>query len=65
MDAGFGNILDQDTDNLILQQQALEASTKRGLTLGKLMPCAQLPQVHGHGTAGSGLEGVAAGVIAN
>jgi nitrite reductase/ring-hydroxylating ferredoxin subunit len=34
MDAGFGNILDQDTDNLILQQQGLEASAKHGLTLG-------------------------------
>jgi hypothetical protein len=34
MDAGFGGILDQDTDNLILQQQGLEASAKHGLTLG-------------------------------
>jgi hypothetical protein len=34
MDAGFGAILDQDTDNLMLQQQGLEASAKRGLTLG-------------------------------
>ena len=34
MDAGFGNILDQDTDNLILQQEGLEASAKHGLTLG-------------------------------
>ncbi|HET8711908.1 MAG TPA: aromatic ring-hydroxylating dioxygenase subunit alpha [Spongiibacteraceae bacterium] len=33
MPAGFGNILDQDTDNLILQQEGLEASAKRGLTL--------------------------------
>ena len=34
MDAGFGGILDQDTDNLILQQEGLEASAKHGLTLG-------------------------------
>ncbi|MFD1611516.1 SRPBCC family protein [Sphingomonas tabacisoli] len=34
MDPGFGKILDQDTDNLFLQQEGLEASAKRGLTLG-------------------------------
>lgn len=34
MDPGFGVILDQDTDNLILQQEGLEASAKQGLTLG-------------------------------
>jgi len=34
MDPGFGAILDQDTDNLILQQEGLEASAKRGITLG-------------------------------
>jgi nitrite reductase/ring-hydroxylating ferredoxin subunit len=34
MDPGFGAILDQDTDNLFLQQEGLEASVKRGLTLG-------------------------------
>ncbi|MGE3690445.1 MAG: SRPBCC family protein [Novosphingobium sp.] len=34
MDPGFGGILDQDTDNLILQQEGLEASAKHGLTLG-------------------------------
>jgi nitrite reductase/ring-hydroxylating ferredoxin subunit len=34
MDPGFGAILDQDTDNLVLQQEGLEASAKRGLTLG-------------------------------
>jgi phenylpropionate dioxygenase-like ring-hydroxylating dioxygenase large terminal subunit len=34
MDPGFGRILDQDTDNLILQQQGIEASAKRGITLG-------------------------------
>ena len=34
MDAGFGKIFDQDTDDLILQQEGLEASAKRGLTLG-------------------------------
>lgn len=34
MDPGFGDILDQDTDNLVLQQQGLEASAKGGLTLG-------------------------------
>jgi hypothetical protein len=34
MDAGFGGILDQDTDNLFLQQEGLEASAKHGLTLG-------------------------------
>lgn len=33
MDAGFGAILDQDTENLILQQEGLEASAKHGLTL--------------------------------
>ncbi len=33
MDPGFGGILDQDTDNLILQQEGLEASAKHGLTL--------------------------------
>jgi nitrite reductase/ring-hydroxylating ferredoxin subunit len=34
MDPGFGNILDQDTDNLVLQQEGIEASAKRTLTLG-------------------------------
>jgi len=34
MDPGFGRILDQDTDNLFAQQEGLEASAKRGLTLG-------------------------------
>jgi nitrite reductase/ring-hydroxylating ferredoxin subunit len=34
MDPGFGLILDQDTDNLTLQQQGLEASAKPGITLG-------------------------------
>lgn len=34
MPEGFGVILDQDTENLILQQEGLEASAKRGLTLG-------------------------------
>ena len=34
MDPGFGGILDQDTDNLFLQQEGLEASAKHGLTLG-------------------------------
>jgi nitrite reductase/ring-hydroxylating ferredoxin subunit len=34
MDPGFGAILDQDTENLILQQEGLEASAKQGLTLG-------------------------------
>lgn len=34
MDPGFGAILDQDTENLILQQEGLEASAKKGLTLG-------------------------------
>ncbi len=34
MDNGFGAILDQDTENLLLQQQGLEASAKGGLTLG-------------------------------
>lgn len=34
MDPGFGAILDQDTDNLVLQQEGLEASAKPGLTLG-------------------------------
>ena len=34
MDPGFGVILDQDTNNLFLQQEGLEASAKQGLTLG-------------------------------
>ncbi len=34
MDPGFGEILDQDTENLLLQQQGLEASAKPGITLG-------------------------------
>jgi nitrite reductase/ring-hydroxylating ferredoxin subunit len=34
MDPGFGQILDQDTENLILQQEGLEASAKAGITLG-------------------------------
>lgn len=34
MDPGFGAILDQDTDNLFLQQEGVEASAKPGLTLG-------------------------------
>ncbi len=34
MDPGFGAILDQDTDNLILQQEGLEASAKPGMSLG-------------------------------
>lgn len=34
MDPGFGGILDQDTDNVGLQQEGIEASAKRGLTLG-------------------------------
>jgi nitrite reductase/ring-hydroxylating ferredoxin subunit len=34
MPGPFGVILDQDTDNLFLQQEGLEASAKRGLTLG-------------------------------
>ena len=34
MDPGFGAILDQDTDNLLLQQEGLEASAKPGITLG-------------------------------
>jgi hypothetical protein len=34
MDPGFGQILDQDTDNLRLQQEGLEASAKRTITLG-------------------------------
>src|SRR5690349_8515143 len=31
MDPGFGKIMDQDTDNLFLQQEGLEASAKHGL----------------------------------
>lgn len=34
MDPGFGAILDQDTENLLLEQEGLEASAKQGLTLG-------------------------------
>ena len=33
MDPGFGAILDQDTENLLLEQEGLEASAKQGLTL--------------------------------
>lgn len=33
MPPGFGAILDQDTENLLLQQEGLEASAKRGMTL--------------------------------
>lgn len=34
MDPGFGLILDQDTENLLLQQEGLEATAKPGITLG-------------------------------
>jgi len=34
MDPGFGKILDQDTDNLLAQQEGLETSVKQGITLG-------------------------------
>ncbi len=34
MPEGFGAILDQDTENLVLQQEGLEASAKQGITLG-------------------------------
>lgn len=34
MDPGFGAILDQDTENLLLEQEGLEASAKKGITLG-------------------------------
>jgi hypothetical protein len=34
MDPGFGAILDQDTTNLMLQQEGLEAASKKSLTLG-------------------------------
>ena len=34
MDKGFGHIMDQDTENLFAQQEGIEASAKRGLTLG-------------------------------
>ena len=34
MDKGFALIIDQDTENLVLQQEGLEASAKSGLTLG-------------------------------
>ena len=34
MDPGFGAILDQDTENLLLEQEGLEATAKPGLTLG-------------------------------
>lgn len=34
MDPGFGAILDQDTENLLLQQEGVEASAKPGITLG-------------------------------
>jgi len=34
MAPGFGGILDQDTDNLLLQQEGLEAASKKSLTLG-------------------------------
>lgn len=34
MDPGFGNILDQDTGNLLAQQEGLETTVKSGITLG-------------------------------
>lgn len=34
MDPGFGAILDQDTENLLLEQEGIEASARKGLTLG-------------------------------
>jgi len=34
MAPGFGGILDQDTENLLLQQEGLEAASKKTLTLG-------------------------------
>lgn len=34
MDPGFGAILDQDTENLLLEQEGLEAACKPGITLG-------------------------------
>ncbi len=34
MDPGFGGILDQDTENLLLQQEGFEATAKQGQTLG-------------------------------
>ncbi len=34
MAPGFGGILDQDTENLLLQQEGLEAASKKSLTLG-------------------------------
>ena len=34
IDPGFGAILDQDTDNLLLQQEGFEATAKRSMTLG-------------------------------
>jgi len=34
MDPGFGAILDQDTENLLLEQEGLEATAKPGITLG-------------------------------
>src|SRR3546814_1470453 len=34
MDPGFGAILDQDTDNLVMQQQGLADSARAGLTPG-------------------------------
>ncbi len=34
VDPGFGEIMDQDTENLLLQQQGCEATAKPGITLG-------------------------------
>ncbi|MCB1687252.1 MAG: aromatic ring-hydroxylating dioxygenase subunit alpha [Halioglobus sp.] len=34
IDPGFGEIMDQDTENLLLQQQGCEATAKPGITLG-------------------------------
>jgi hypothetical protein len=34
MDPGFGVVFDQDTDNLKLQQEGIEASARKGETLG-------------------------------
>ena len=68
MDTGFGDILDQDTDNLILQQEGLEASAKHGLTLGNYQEIRvrhfnqTIDKYMAHGAEDAGLEEVAAQV---
>ena len=69
MDPGFGAILDQDTDNLTMQQEGLEASAKHGLTLGNYQEirvrhfnkCSR--QIHGDGAESARLDKTPAALI--